>query len=1017
MHVANLIFLTPGNAKLPYNRLFTKPNSRMLEKVFAFAILLFGSISALFAQSAKNQWVDSVFHTLGTDEKIGQLFMVPVYPKTNGRYLEELESAIKNHRIGGIVLMNGGPAQIARLKREADKIADVPLLTAISAPNGLGTALDSTMTFPSMLTLGAVRDNNLLYNVGAEIARQMKVLGIDINFSPSAGSISAAQYDSLERSFGEDRFNIAEKSVAYMRGLQDNGVIACAKHFPIRGLTIVDVGKDGLPVLNAYIDSVEAYPYRRLFSAGIGGVLAASSEFPLFYEKKKVARKTNYSPAILTSIYAGQWLRNELDYQGLVFVNIREINDNAGVYKDGEAELLAFQAGNDIILFPEETGAAIRKIKRLLRREEQYELLLDEKVKKILAAKYDAGLHHQVATPQHELYKRLHTGEARRLNDRLLASTVTAVRNDRAILPLQFLEDKKMATVSVGFPVPNAFTYITSKYTSVSHFVADNENSGTLDGLLNPYTTIIATIYRDPSQYPQVMDRLADLQKEHDVIVVVFGSPLWLKSLDRFDTVIEAYAGGPLGEIVAQSIFGALPIDGRLPLTVSPFFVKGMGDSLPDMQRLGYSYPEDVGLDSRVLKKIESIADEAILAEATPGCYVLVAKEGKVVYEKAFGYTTYENKIPVTEETIYDLASVTKVSATLQAVMFMHDRGLIDVYKKASYYLPELRNSNKNEYTLKDILTHQAGLWPFLPFWAQTMKNSAYLPDYYDTIASGSYPYLVAEGLYASAAIKDSLWNWIIEARVRDKPTRTPYDYRYSDMGFYILQHLSEKILNQPIEDFLQQNLYEPLGAVTVGYLPLRRFPKSRIAPTERDTLFRKQLLVGTVHDQGAAMLGGVAGHAGLFSNANDLAKLGQMLLQEGYYGGIQYYRPETVQMFTRKQFDSSRRGLGWDKGAQSAWNSPTSLYASPRTFGHTGFTGTCIWVDPEFNLVYIFLSNRVSPKTTNNKLLSMNIRSRIQDVIYQSIFSYCASHPADIRSGSPMEFKTRLETLNSDNR
>ncbi len=249
---------------------------------------------------------------------------------------------------------------------------------------------------------------------------------------------------------------------------------------------------------------------------------------------------------------------------------------------------------------------------------------------------------------------------------------------------------------------------------------------------------------------------------------------------------------------------------------------------------------------------------------------------------------------------------------------------------------------------------------------------------------------MVAESLYASTSMKDSLWNWIVNAKIREKPARTPYDYRYSDMGFYILQHLAEKMLNQPLEDFLQQNLYEPLGAFTTGYLPLQRFPVGQIAPTEKDQLFRKKLLVGTVHDQGAAMYGGIAGHAGLFSNANDLAKLGQMLLQGGNYGGYQFYKPETVQYFTQKQFDSSRRGLGWDKPVQSDWNSPTSLYASPRTFGHTGFTGTCIWVDPEFNLVYIFLSNRVHPSMTNNKLLNANIRSRIQDVVYQSIFKYC---------------------------
>jgi CubicO group peptidase (beta-lactamase class C family) len=372
----------------------------------------------------------------------------------------------------------------------------------------------------------------------------------------------------------------------------------------------------------------------------------------------------------------------------------------------------------------------------------------------------------------------------------------------------------------------------------------------------------------------------------------------------------------------------------------------------------------------------------------------LVARHGKVIYEKSFGFLTYENKIPVTDKTIYDLASVTKVSVTLQAVMFLQEKGLIDINRKISSYLPELKKSNKKDFTVKDILTHQAGLWPFLPFWAQTMKDSTYMNEYYSRTKTENYSLMVADNLYATTAMKDSLWAWIIKSKIRDKAARTPYDYRYSDMGFYILQHLAEKILNQPIEDFIQQNLYEPLGSSTTGYVPLEHFPRDQIAPTENDKLFRKSLLVGTVHDQGAAMLGGIAGHAGLFSNANDLAKLGQMLLQEGVYGGYRFYKPETVRLFTQRQFDSSRRGLGWDKPTPSDWNGPTSLYSSPKTYGHTGFTGTCIWVDPEFDLVYIFLSNRVNPSMTNNKLINANIRPRVQDVIYESIFKYCQYYP-----------------------
>jgi CubicO group peptidase (beta-lactamase class C family)/beta-glucosidase-like glycosyl hydrolase len=986
----------------------------MLKKVYCVFTLLLGLFTAAPAQTAKDQWVDSVFQTLDEDAKIGQLFMIPVYAKSNSDYLNELRNTIRNHQPGGLIILDGGPVQVSQLQSHVRDIAAAPLLLGINAANGLGNTLDSTMAFSTIMRMGAIRDDRLIYEVGAEIARQMKVLGLHINFAPPVEVLSATRFDTLERSFGDDRNIIATKAVAYVQGLQDQGVMACARNFPLKGLTVVELKKDELPVVQAYIDSVETYPYRRMLHAGIGGVLAASTEFPLFYEKKRAARKNRYPSSVLSSIYAGQWLRNNMNYEGLVFVNARDLAQASDRFRDGEAEALAFEAGNDMILFPEQIGASIRRVRRLVRKDPRYAALLDEKVRKILAAKYDLGLHDTRTTPSYEVARSLDTDYARQLQRRLLERSVTVVRNELAILPLRFLENRKFATVSVGLPARNTFTDIIDKYVTAEHFVATNDSIASLAGRLEPYTTIIVGLFADPTNHAAVLDQLADLQTKQEVILAVFGSPLWLTSLSRFNTVVEAYEGGPMGQIVPQSIFGALTADGMLPLTVGTY-VSGSGDVVQSLQRLGYSYPEDVELDSRVLEKIASIAQEAITMEATPGCYVLVARKGKVVYEKAFGHLTYDTLAPVTEKTIYDLASVTKVAATLQAVMFLHDRGIIDIYRKASYYLPRLRNSNKRDFTLKDILTHQAGLWPFLPFWAQTMKSGQYLPGYYDTIASSRFPYLVAEGLYANAAIRDSVWSWVVTSRIREKPVRTPYDYRYSDMGFYILQQLAETMLNQPMEDFLQQNLYEPLGATSIGYLPLRRFPKELIAPTERDTLFRKRLLIGTVHDQGAALVGGVAGHAGLFSNANDLAKLAQMLLQEGYYGGIRYYRPETVRLFTRRQFETSRRGLGWDKAAQSDWNSPTSLFASPATFGHTGFTGTCVWVDPEFDLVYIFLSNRVHPKMTNNKLLSLKIRSRIQDVIYQSIFSYCTKTRPVHDAGMPLAHRTQLETLNSN--
>jgi beta-N-acetylhexosaminidase len=485
---------------------------------------------------------------------------------------------------------------------------------------------------------------------------------------------------------------------------------------------------------------------------------------------------------------------------------------------------------------------------------------------------------------------------------------------------------------------------------------------------------------------------LQDKSPQQIVIIADFGCGQFESYASRFPVLIEAYSDAKdVVGMVPQVIFGGVPAKGVLPVAYGDI-PSGTGAQTRLLNRLAYSFPEDAGIDGTTLAKISDIAQEAITTGSTPGCYVLVAKNGKVIFDHAFGFLTYENKHPVTDETIYDLASLTKVTATLQAIMFMHEHNLIDIHKKLSVYLPELKGTNKKDITIDEILTHQAGLTPFVPLWPLTVEGPTFLPQYYSSQQSVSYPLQIGPSLYGSPILKDSVWSWITESKMLDKPVRTPYTYRYSDLGFMMFKQLAERILNQPMEDFLQQNFYEPLGAYSLGYNPLHRFPATRIAPTEMDTLFRHGLVLGTVHDERAAMLGGVSGHAGLFGTANDLSKLGQMLLQQGQYGGTHYYKPETLKLFTSKQFASCRRGLGWDKPVQGEWKSPTSIYCSPRTFGHTGFTGTCLWVDPEFDLVYIFLSNRVFPDR-NDKLIQTNIRSRIQDVIYEAIFNFCKTH------------------------
>jgi beta-N-acetylhexosaminidase len=972
-------------------------------KILCTALCVFLA-GTCFSQSAKDRWIDSVFHLMDESEKIGQLLIVPLSSNWEKSKLNNIEQEVRGQGLGGLLFTTGHPLRQTSITNDFQSASRLPMLIAMDASNGLSTMLDSTIAFPNELSLASVSDS-LLFEFGRETGRQLKEIGVNLNLSPTLNLSTNSISIPPSRTFGENAAWVTQKSLAMFKGFSTYGILGAAKYFPVQGITVTEIKKD-FPKAKLFVDTVQAAPFRQLFDEGVRAIIPSSSELPLFYETKNSAKKNRFtSSQLLSAALAGDWMRKRLSFKGLVIVDVRPIVSATRKLKNGEAELFSFRAGNDMII-TDDPQAALRRIKRLLRKEKEYKLNLEIAVRKILAAKFDAGLHTRKKIDRENLMLRLWTRDALILQKKLYRNSVAVAVNTNNTVPVLALENRKIISVVAGDSVEfNTFQNYIGKYAQ-----ADRINISKLSelekkpGLFNGYDLVLVAFKSGADQ--KLVAALADSAKSRrsnqQWIASNLACPSFATVADSFSSTLSAFNDdAETQQVIPQIIFGGSASAGRLPVTLGLSSV-GTGLATTPIGRFQYGIPEEVGISRQTLERIQSIAEEAIKSGATPGCHVLVAREGKVVYEKSFGYLTYERQTPVTDSTIYDLASVTKVSATLQTVMFMHDRGLIDINKKASVYLPELRGSNKKDITLKDILTHQAGLWPFLPFWALTMKDSVHLPEYYQKQPSMEYPYMVADNLYASVAMKDSLWNWIINAKIREKPARTPFDYRYSDMGFYILQHLAEKILNQPIHEFVQQNLYEPLGAHTMGYLPLLRFRVSRIAPTENDKLFRKSLLIGTVHDQGAAMHGGVAGHAGLFGTAHDLAKLGQMLLQEGFYGGYQYYRPETVRLFTSKQFVPSRRGLGWDKPIQSDWNSPTSLFASPRTFGHTGFTGTCIWVDPEFNLVYVFLSNRVHPDMTNNKLLSSNIRSRIQDVIYQSIFDYCNTGKA---SQPPTEY------------
>ena len=841
-----------------------------ISKYYLLALFFATSIYTSAQDDKKIKWVDSVFSKLKTEEKIGQMFVVPFSTTMPKEESQLLLSQTKAGKIGGLLLVQkNGPVGYANFINKLQGNSKIPLLIGAEFSSSPSKTFDSTMFFYEGNVLNAISSDSLLFSLSQELSRQKDILRI--HFS------------------------------------------AHSKLDSIRNLKAIDV---------------------RLITT-----------------KPKS--------------------------------------------KKGEEEKHAFVLGSDFLGFPKNIDAAIKIISKAVKKDKLLSSQLDQSVKKILSVKYDAGLLENKLVDNDNLISRLHSPEANLLKLKLAEAAVTVVKNDAEIIPIQKIENRSFVSVSVGESINNEFTRFLSKYDGFKHYsVKTLSDTIGLSTLIKDKDVIVVGLFSGSDSVLENISGLINRLPKERLIICGFSDPRHLSYFAEAPTLIAAYSDETgIPQATAEIIFGGIGAQGRLSVSISDSLLAETSVKTKTIQRFVYSLPEDVEMSSVTLKRIEPIAQEAISIGATPGCHILVARHGKVIYEKSFGSLSYDQKIPVSDETIYDLASVTKVSATLQTVMYMYEKGLIDINKKASVYLPELKGSNKEDLIIKDILTHQAGLWPYLPFWAETVKDTIVIKKYYGHEASPDFPFPVSENLYASKSMKDSLWHWIIKAKVRDKIPRTGYDYRYSDMGFYIMQHLAEKMLDEPMEDFLQKKIYQPLGASTLGYLPLRKFPLTQIAPTEKDTLFRKSLLVGYVHDQGAAMHGGIAGHAGLFSDANDLAKLGQMWLNQGSYGGVQFFKPETINYFTAKQYTDSRRGLGWDRSIASDWNSPVSMYASSKTFGHTGFTGTCIWIDPEFNLVYVFLSNRVNPDMTNNKILNANIRPRIQDVIYQSIFTHCKNH------------------------
>jgi beta-N-acetylhexosaminidase len=926
-------------------------------------------------RDARDRWVDSMMMTLDHDKKIGQLLMLKV---EGVETWNEAEKSIRRNELGGALFTKGGPGILTHFINDIQADRDFPLFTALYADGGLGARLDSTLTFPDYATLGAVPDAGWLYKTGYEIGRQMRVLGINT-------VITSIPNMCLKQSGGavhENKNQVSERSVQFVKGLQQQGLFVIAGTPGISSdlLTVTLPEVADLPYSQLYLDTLLTVPYRALADAGLQGMLIGPARFSQIDLDPGVS-------APISPTFFENFITKGTEFSGLVFSGpIETVGLNAGKSNE-EAVVAAWLAGTDVAIISDDVNINKGWLRRELRRNGKDEEWLETKVRKVLQAKFDQMLDKHPPTNPENLHLRLNPASNAVLQQRLFEQALTLPRSKGGLVPFHVIDTLHFATYSFEVEPTQEFRRILDKYATFYHYAFDRDN---LLSTLEAYDVTVVPLLPGEWEVGEKMNFLRKLQQVTTLVLVLFDHPQALKVLEGFQHVMVAYEPHELNQrLAAQALFGAIPTPGNLPVTISNGFRAGQGIHPPTLQRLSYSLPEDVGMDGKILSKIDRIVEEAILEEAAPGAQLLIARHGKIVYEKTFGHFSYNRQKEVDDYTIYDVASITKVAATLQTIMFLVDNKLIDLDKKASVYLPELRNSNKKDIIIRDILTHHAGLWPFLPFWVQTMVKNDYLPQYYNYHPQEGNEYQISDGLYPTLATRDSVWQWVINSKMRPKQGRQPYDYKYSDMGYYILQRIAETVLNQPMEVFLQQNIYDPMGMSTTGYLPLCNFDFHRIAPTEDDKLFRKSLLTGWVHDQGAALVGGVAGHAGLFSNAIDLAKLMQMHLNGGHYGGVTFFHEPTVREFARRQGTSSRRGIGWDKPSLGEGPTPTSAFASPKTFGHTGFTGTAAWADPEFGLVYIFLSNRVHPNADNNKLIKANTRTRVMDVIYQSIFAF----------------------------
>ncbi len=946
----------------------------------------------------KTVWAQNLLEEMTLEQRIGQLIMVTTYPSQGESNEKQIRKWIEEDHVGGVLFLRSTPYELASRANAYQSYSNIPLFIALDAENGLSFRLDSVVQYPHAMSMGALSHDSLIYQMGREVGQQCRALGINLNFAPVADVNTNPQNPIINhRSFGENPRRVAQKAWQMARGMQDENVFVSAKHFPGHGDTAFD-SHHTLPIIRRnyeQLSKTDFVPFEHAIQEGINGIMTAHISMP---EIDKSGLPGTLSPQIMTSI-----LRDSLLFDGLVFSDGMNMKGITLHYNEGEAAVMALKAGVDVIEFVLNPRIVIDAVKQAIDNGTLTMEQINEKCFKVLMAKKWLGLNDYKPVKLEELFETVNAKQYE-LTARLMhEQAITVLQNKKSILPLQRLDTLRIATVSIGGQRLSVFQETLSRYTEVDNFYVPQNAS--LDAIkqtikkLSNYNLVIAGVhgtsimarnnYSVKDFHKNTIELLA---ANHNLISVFFSNPYSINSYKRVEksnAIVVTYGDNDLSQsYAAQLIFGAIGTNSSLPVSVNSMYKEGDGVQIKPSGRFKYTIPEELGFESSLLyRTVDSLANMGIEKKMFPGCQVLLAKKGSVFFHRAYGFHTYDSIRPLNTHDIYDWASLTKIVGPLPLLMKMTEDGIVELDAPFSIYWAQFKNTDKETVSLREMLTHQAGFRPWVPFYLQVTANG---PRHRDTVVREHPGQNFNTRLSSSLYIRDDFKQIILD-QIGTSDLLRRKRYAYSDLPFLLFPDFISQLKQRDYEQILEQDFLTRLGASTVKYKPYQYFESDRFVPTEVDYTFRRELLQGYVHDETAAMMGGVSGNAGLFGTTNDLAKIMQFYLQKGTFGDFVYLKPETLMEFTRVQYSSNdnRRALGFDKPyIDNSKNKMEDAYPAPavsaNSFGHSGFTGTFVWADPENELLFIFMSNRVYPTRDNTLITSESFRPRLQQSIYE---------------------------------